>query len=78
MTLDLIEVGWADEIVEVTVTRRPEVCGDVYRVAFNNIVQTYMGKVCSPHEQQDKEAMEAFTKLLNDEQSARKAFHISE
>ena len=78
MVLDLIEVGWSDEIVEVTVNRRPTVCGDVYRVVFNNIARTYTGRACCPHEQQDEEAIEYFTELLNDEPAARKAFHISE
>lgn len=75
-SIELIEVDWADDIVEVFVSRRPRICGDIYRVVFNNIARDYIARGCTPHEEQDREAIEFFTRLLNDEQAARKAFHI--
>ena len=77
-SIELVEVGWADDIVEVFVSRRPRICGDVYRVVFNNIARDYIARGCIPHEEQDREAIEFFACLLNDESAARKAFYVTE
>lgn len=74
--IELIDVDWADEVVILYVTRRMQVCGDVYRVVFNDIAREYIGRPCTPHDEQDKEAIEVFTDLLNDEQRAREVFYV--
>ena len=74
--LELIEVSWANETVILFVSRRPKVCGDVYSVAFRDVERNYIATGGKTHDEQDKEAVQVFTELLNDEQRARKLYNV--
>ena len=80
-SLELFEVGWLgweNEIAELFVTRRPQLHGNVYFLTFANVTRNYFPRACRSQEEQDKDAIEWASYLLNNEFEARKAFNIYE